>query len=324
MNIKKINQKFILYLIKQIILLVLALFIISLLTFSLIKLTPGDPAINYLKASHIPVNSETLKNARIKLDLDKPLILQYTNWLSEILKGNFGKSYIQNELVIKIIERAVNPTIVLGLFSFLLLFLISFFLGIISALKHNKVCDYLIQTLAYFSVSIPQFWLAYLLIIIFSIKLKILPVSGQDEFKNLILPAFTLITPLIGQTTLLIRKTLILEMQSPHVQNAITRGVSQYYIVINHLLLNSSITIITVFSSNILYLCTGSILIEEIFAWPGLGKMFITAVQFGDLPLIQISLLFFGIFAIIINTLNQMFVHFLDPHLKTNRKRLFL
>ncbi len=305
---------------REIALFFLALFVISVLTFSLVKFTPGDPAANYLRAAHIMINDETLENARVKLGLDQPILVQYTMWLGKIMHGDFGYSYIKNEPVTELMKRAVMPTLQLGAFAFVILFFLSLLFGILSALNHMKFLDYIIQAGAYFNISVPSFWLGYVLIIIFAVHYKLVPVSGRGEFKNFILPAITLLLPLLGQTTLLIRKAILEQMESPHVQNAILRGVNNKYIVFNHLLKNASIAIVTVFSSNILYLCTGSVIIEEIFSWPGLGKMFTSAAQQGDIPVIQASLMFFGIFAIVVNALTQKLVHRIDPHLKMMTK----
>ncbi len=310
----KFNHKTLMEFMKGFLLFILTLIVISLLTFGLIKLTPGDPAENYLRACHQSINDKSIAFATEKLGLNKPVLVQYTDWLFDIMRGNFGDSYIQGEKIIDIMKRAVIPTMILGSFSFVMLFIISMIFGTISSLNRGKIIDYIVQGISYFSISIPPFWLGYLLIILFAVRLKWVPVSGQDGILNLILPSITLMTPLVGQTSLLIRKAILEEMTKPHVENAIIRGVSQIYIVKNHLLKN-------VFSSNILYLFTGSILIEEIFSWPGLGKMFVNAVQLGDTPLIQASLMFFGVFAIVVNSITQEIVHRLDPHLKMSKKR---
>lgn len=129
-----------------------------------------------------------------------------------------------------------------------------------------------------------------------------------------------MVIPLIAQTTFFIRKNILEEMESSHVENAIIRGVSKKNVIINHLLKNTAIPIITVLSSNIMYLLTGSVIIEEIFAWPGIGKLFATAVRTGDFPLIQILLLFFGIMSIVVNEVTQILVKFMDPRLKIKEK----
>ena len=293
---------------------------ISIITFFLVKLSPGDPAQNYLRASHVSITTETLTAARKNLGLDKPLHIQYFNWLTDILKGNFGTSYIKKAPVTELVNEAIVPTFQLGIFSFVILIILSPLLGILSAIKRNTAFDYIIQVLSYTGVSLPTFWLGYILIIFFSVSLKILPVSGRGDWKNFILPCITLVLPLIAQTTFFIRKNILEEMEKAHVENAIIRGVSKKRIILNHLLRNTSIPIITVLSSNIMYLLTGSVLIEEIFAWPGIGKLFTTAVKTGDFPLIQILLLFFGVMSVIVNEFTHVLVKYMDPRLRVKEK----
>ena len=282
---------------------------ISVITFFLVKLSPGDPAQNYLRASHVSITTETLAAARKNLGLDKPLHIQYFNWLTDILKGDFGTSYTKKAPVTELVNEAIVPTFQLGIFSFVILIILSPLLGILSAIKRNTAFDYIIQVLSYTGVSLPTFWLGYILIIFFS-----------GDWKNFILPCITLVLPLIAQTTFFIRKNILEEMDKAHVENAIIRGVSKKRIILNHLLRNTSIPIITVLSSNIMYLLTGSVLIEEIFAWPGIGKLFTTAVKTGDFPLIQILLLFFGIMSIIVNEFTQALVKYMDPRLRIKEK----
>ena len=293
---------------------------ISVITFFLVKLSPGDPAQNYLRASRVSITTETLAAARKNLGLDKPLHIQYFNWLANILKGDFGTSYTKKAPVTELVTEAIVPTFQLGTFSFIILIILSPLLGVLSAIKRNTAFDYIVQVLSYTGVSLPTFWLGYILIIFFSVSLKILPVSGRGNWKNFILPCITLVLPLIAQTTFFIRKNILEEMEKAHVENAIIRGVSKKRIILNHLLRNTSIPIITVLSSNIMYLLTGSVLIEEIFAWPGIGKLFTTAVKTGDFPLIQILLLFFGVMSVIVNEFTHVLVKYMDPRLRVKEK----
>ncbi|MDO4711824.1 MAG: ABC transporter permease [Peptostreptococcaceae bacterium] len=293
-----------------------SLLMISVLTFLLIKLSPGDPAANYLRASRVAITEETLAKARVELGLDKPVIKQYADWLSGVLKGDLGRSYLKKAPVLQVISGAIVPTLQLGAVSFVALLILTLCLGISSALLHDRWWDHLVQGFCFACASVPTFWLGYMLIIFFAVLLQWVPVSGRGGMANFFLPCLTLITPLVGQTSLLIRKSLMEQMQRPHVHNAVLRGVNKRYIITNHLLKNSLIPIITVLSSNILYLITGSVLIEEVFAWPGVGKMFVSAVKGGDIPVIQGSLLLFGVLAIAVNALTQRAVRFLDPHLR--------
>lgn len=289
---------------------------ISVITFTLIKLSPGDPATNYLRVAHISITDETLRVTRERLGLDKPYIIQYLDWVGNILKGDFGKSYITNKPVFEMIKMAIKPTFELGIFALVILVIISPILGVLSAIYKNTWIDKIVQFFSYIGVSLPTFWIGYVLIIIFATIFKILPVSGRGDFKNYILPSVTIVIPLIAQTTFFIRKNILLEMEKPHVEYALLRGVSRFKVIKNHLLRNCLVPILTVFSSNVMYVLSGSVLIEEIFAWPGIGKLFSTAVKNGDLPLIQIQLLFFGILSIIVNEITQFVVKQINPKTK--------
>ena len=301
---------------KKILSLFSILIAISVITFALIKLSPGDPATNYLRVAHIAITDESLRVTRERFGLDKPYIIQYLNWLGNIFKGDFGKSYITNKPVFEMIKIAIIPTFELGIFSLVILVIISPILGVLSAIYKNTWIDKIVQFFSYVGVSLPTFWIGYVLIIVFATVFKILPVSGRGDFKNYILPSVTIIIPLIAQTTFFIRKNILLEMEKPHVEYALIRGVSRFKVVKNHLLRNCLVPILTVFSSNVMYVLSGSVLIEEIFAWPGIGKLFTTAVKNGDLPLIQIQLLFFGILSIIVNEITQIVVKQINPKTK--------
>lgn len=313
-------KKIVLEKIKSFSLFILTLFSISIITFSLIKFSPGDPAEHYLRASHIVVTKETVERAREELGLNKPIVIQYRDWLINAVKGDLGKSYLKKMPVTDMILRSTISTLNLGLLSFFLLILISLLLGLLSAVFENKFLDYIVQLFSFISASIPSFWLGYILIIIFAVNLKWLPVSGKSGFLSMILPSITLVVPIIGQTTLIIRKTIISQKNKLHYENAIICGVKSRYLIKNHLLLNSLIPIITIFSSNMLYLITGSVLIEEVFAYPGLGKMFVSAVKGGDMPVIQGSLLLFGIFAIIVNNFTEILVMLFNPRIRRRKK----
>lgn len=301
---------------KKILSLFSILIAISVITFALIKLSPGDPATNYLRVAHIAITDESLRVTRERFGLDKPYIIQYLNWLGNIFKGDFGKSYITNKPVFEMIKMAIIPTFELGIFALVILVIISPILGVLSAIYKNTWIDKIVQFFSYVGVSLPTFWIGYILIIVFATVFKILPVSGRGDFKNYILPSVTIIIPLIAQTTFFIRKNILLEMEKPHVEYALIRGVSRFKVVKNHLLRNCLVPILTVFSSNVMYVLSGSVLIEEIFAWPGIGKLFSTAVKNGDLPLIQIQLLFFGVLSIIVNEITQIVVKQINPKTK--------
>lgn len=304
----------------KIILFFLTLVVISIFTFVLVKIQPGDPAANYLRTIHVGINDESLARARTYLNLDKPVTKQYTMWLGKAVKGDLGNSYVKKMPVLHVMANATIPTLQLGAVSFVLLLIFSSLGGFLAAIYNKSWVDKLVQGLSFLFVSIPVFWLGYMLILFFSVKLQILPSSGRGGFANYILPAICLNLPLVGQTSLFIRNVLLEEMAKPHVENALVRGVDRKYILKNHLLNNIKIPLMTVLSSNIMYVISGSVLIEEVFAWPGLGRMFVGAVRTSDLPLIQGSLLLFGLMAIILNGGTQSLIYFVNPRTRLGGK----
>lgn len=310
MNNKK---RFLFQFLKRGISFILTLVVISILTFMLVKMQPGDPAVNYLRAIHVVINEQTVEHAREKLHLNKPLPEQYLMWLEDALKGDLGESYTKKRPVLEVVGEATLPTLELGSISFVLLVIFSGINGVLGALYNGRWIDKVIKVLSFLYVSVPVFWLGYMLILIFAVKWQLLPVSGRGDFTYYILPAICLNIPLVGQTGAFIRNVILEEMKKAHVVNAKLRGVKKKDLIINHLLKNIKIPLLTVLSSNVMYVISGSVLIEEVFSWPGLGRMFIAAVRAGDLPLIQGSLLLFGIMAIVLNEGTQALVYAMNP-----------
>lgn len=319
MNYKK---QFLIQSLRHVISFILTLVIISILTFVLVKIQPGDPAVNYLKAIHVGVTEQTLEHTREKLHLNKSLPEQYLIWLENAMQGDLGESYVKHKPVLEVIGGATLPTLELGALSFALLLIFSGINGVLGALYHGRWIDKLVQATSFFYVSVPVFWLGYMLILIFAVKWQLLPVSGRGNFTHYILPAICLNIPLVGQTGIFIRNVILEEMKKAHVVNAKLRGVKKKDLIINHLLKNIKIPLVTVLSSNIMYVISGSVLIEEVFSWPGLGRMFIAAVRVGDLPLIQGSLLLFGVMAIILNEGTQALVYAMNPRIRRGGEKL--
>lgn len=305
---------------KSTVLFLLTMIFISVLTFALIKMQPGDPAKNYLRLMHIGVNEESVKYVNTVMGFDKPVAVQYLDWLEGALRGDLGTSYFHKKPVVEVVFKALVPSMELGAFALVIETIMAFLLGILAALNHYRLLDRLVMGFSFICVSIPTFWLGYLLIILFALKLDLLPVLGRGSIEYYILPATTMMLPVLGKTTLFIRNVMLEQMSGAHVRNAILRGVNKKYVVKNHVLRNSSGALITVFGQDVSYMLTGTVLIEEIFAWPGLGRMFAQAVRMGDLPLIQGSLLLFGIMAVIINALTQKAVFCVNPLLRLGQK----
>ena len=295
------------------------LLVISILTFILTKLSSANPAENYLRISKIAISPEALENARVYLGLDKPWPVQYWNWLKGVLVGDFGVSYLWKVPVLPLLLESFASTLYLGFVAFCLILIVSFPLGFLSGIYKNSFLDRLIQLFSFAGVSMPSFWLGYLLIVVFAVQLQWLPVSGKTDITSIILPSITLSFPFIGQYTALIRKTVSEQMESVHVENARLRGVKLSYIIRYHLLPNSLPTIATGLSLAFIYLLTGSLIVEEVFSWNGIGSVFVRSLQAVDIPVIQAGMMLFGFLFLLNNLLNQYVISRIDPRLRKKR-----
>lgn len=293
-----------------------ALVVISLMTFLLIKASSSDPAENYLRVSHIPITPEALAKAREDLGLNLSLPVQYMHWLGQILQGNFGISYLYKSEVLALVMHGFLSTLHLGSVAFVIVLIGSLLCGLLSAWYAQTWVDKLLRFLTYISVSMPTFWLGYLLMIIFGVYFKILPVSGKESPLSIVLPSVTMSIPLLGQYTALIRRYAIEQLASEHTQNARLRGVKPFYLIKNHVLKNMLPVIISSYMMTFAYLVTGSLIIEEVFSWRGIGHLFVSAVQAGDVPVIQACMLLFGVLFLSINACMQYAMKRSNPLLR--------
>lgn len=298
-----------------------ALWLISVLTFLLTRLSSASPAENYLRISKIEITPEALENARLYLGLDKSWPEQYGIWLQKALMGDFGTSYLWKVPVLPLVLESFLATLSLALLSFALILLVALPLGLLSGIYKDSLFDRLVQFFSFTSVSMPTFWLGYLLMLVFAVHLKWLPVSGKADAASLVLPSTTLSFSLIGQYTALVRKAISEEMNSLHVENARLRGVKLPYIIKNHLIPNSLPAIATGLSLTSIYLMTGSLIVEEVFAWNGIGSVFVHALQAVDVPVIQASMLLFGSLFLVNNIFNQGVISLLDPRVRKKGER---
>ncbi|NEW61819.1 ABC transporter permease subunit [Granulicatella sp. zg-ZJ] len=293
-----------------------ALLLISILTFLLTKLSSQDPAESYLRISKIGITAESLANAREYLGLNKSWLEQYLDWLSKAIVGNFGNSYLLKLPVLPLVATSFLSTLYLGSISFILVIVISLPLGVLTGIRKHSILDRVIQFFCFSSVSVPTFWLGYLLIILFAVQLKWLPVSGKGDITSVILPSVTLSIPIIGQYIALIRKVISEQMDSVHVQNAMLRGVKMSYIIKHHLLRNALPAIVTGLSLTFIYLITGSLIIEEVFAFNGIGGLFVHALQSTDIPIIQACMLLFGSLFLVNNLVVHDITLWIDPRIR--------
>lgn len=283
------------------------------LVFFLVHLVPGDPIEAMLGETAQPVDKEALRHS---LGLDKPLGLQYVDFLKGIISLDLGDSFFYKKSVTSIVYERLRATIELAVASMFIAFLIAFPLGLISALKRATFWDKSAMVTALLGVSIPNFWLGPMLIYFFSIKLGLFPTSGRMGFASIVLPAITLGTALAAILSRMIRASVLEVLREDFITYAKARKVAKHRFVIHYLLRPALIPVVTLIALQLGALLSGAVITEAVFSWPGLGTLFISAVFSRDFPLIQGCVLFFSFFYLIANLLADIVYAVLDPRIR--------
>ncbi|MDU1507035.1 MAG: ABC transporter permease [Clostridium butyricum] len=299
---------------------ILIIIAVSFISFSLMYLSPSDPAEMMLNSKGISVSTEVLESTREELGLNKSFTEQYTYWVSNMLKGDMGKSYSTQRSVITELKEHMPYTIMLTLSSIIITLLISIPLGILCALKKNTITDYIIRVCTFVGNSIPGFFVGLILLFVFALKLRILPVLSESGMKSIILPSVTLAISMSSRYIRQIMEVVMEELDKDYVKGAYSRGVPQWKIIYRHVLRNILITVITLIGLSVGSLLGGSAIIENIFVWPGLGSLALNAVKARDYPLVQGYVMWAAIIFIIINLIVDFIYGILDPRTIKNRR----
>ena len=286
---------------------------VATLVFSLIHLIPGDPVDVILGESAQPAQRETLRR---QLGLDKPLITQYWDFLKGLSKGDLGRSIYSRQSVSQIIAERFPNTILLGLAAMGVAILIALPLGIFSALKQYSLVDNLSMFLALLGISLPNFWLGPMLIIIFAIWLDWLPVSGIGTPAHVVLPAITLGTAMAAILTRMVRSSLLEVIRDDYMRTAQSKGLSFRWAVIRHALRNAMMPVLTVMGLQTGSILAGSIITEWIFAWPGIGRLTVMAINSRDYPTVQGCVLVIACSYVLVNLITDIAYALLDPRIR--------
>lgn len=306
------------YITRRLGLLVIVALGVTVMTFALMNAAPGDPAEMVAIARYGLENltAEDVERIRISEGLDAPLWVQYGHWLGHILKGDFGRSLVTGDPVGQEIWGRAPATMLLALASLAVSLLIALPAGVIAAARQNSRLDYLTMTGALLGASMPNFWLALLLILLFAVRLGWLPVFGYGGLRHLVLPAVTLGTGLAAVTTRLTRSSMLEVLRQDYITTARAKGLGEGKIISRHALKNAFIPIVTVVGLQLGHLLEGTVIVESIFGWPGLGKLLVDSIYACDFALIQACvLLFAGIFVLINLAVDILYVY-LDPRIR--------
>src|ERR1700686_1125141 len=302
------------YIIRRFLQMIPITFGILTLVFSLIHLIPGDPA---RQIAGPDAQEQDVQSVRKALGLDQPLWTQYISYLSHVVRGDFGRSFQTNELVSKQIRERYPATLQLAFGAMFVALLVAFPLGIVSAIYRNSWIDNVARFFALIGVSMPSFWFGPLLIIAFAINHEWFPVSGRDQgLRSLVLPSVTMGLALAAILTRMIRVSLADELTQLYVTTAIAKGVSRAQAIFRHALKNALIPVIRGLALQFGSLLTGAIITEQIFSWPGLGRLLLQSISNRDYPQVQASILVIALTYIVVNFISDLLYGVVDPRVK--------
>ena len=307
------------YTAKRLIQLIAVLFGVTLLTFLITQAAPSDAAeMKYVSMGMMP-SPELLEQTRQEMGLNDPVLVQYGTWLWNLLHGDLGMSSKFSEPVLSQMLKKLPSTLKLAGFSMVIVIVVSFPLGILSAVKKNRLTDLLIRFFSFFGISMPNFWMALLLMYVFAVRLKWFRVVSKNDFQGMVLPAAALAISMIGSYTRQIRTAFLEEMSQPYVTGARARGIPEPVIWLCHVLPNAIFPIVTLIGLSIGHLLGGAAIIETIFSWQGIGNMVVEAIRVRDYPLIQGYVIWMAVIYVTVNFLVDLFYQFFDPKIRLKK-----
>ncbi|MFC7373214.1 nickel ABC transporter permease [Fictibacillus iocasae] len=301
--------------------LLLFLLLLSFVSFLFMKLAPGDPVRYMLNIDDVAVSDERIEELREELGFNKPLIEQYGLWLMRFFQLDLGTSYMTQQPVLEELAGKLPATLLLTFCSVIVMIVSAVPVGSFAAVYQNKMIDRFSRLFALLGASVPSFWLGLLLIQLFSVKLGLLPSMGADTIIHLILPSVTLGVAMAAVYVRLLRSSLLESLGQDFILSARARGIKEWRIFVRHAFRHSLTPVITIFGVSLGSLLGGTVIIEVLFSYPGIGKLVIDAIVRRDYPVIQGYILFMGLFVAIINMLVDLSYRYVDPEIRLKEGR---
>jgi peptide/nickel transport system permease protein len=314
------------YIVRRVLWAIVILLMLTLLVFFAMRLLPGDPIIIYVGQSQglITMDPEALAELKAEFGLDKPIMVQYFNWVGGIFRGDFGKSVTYREDVGGLLGKRLPVTAHIGVISFIITTIFGITAGVYAALRRGKLADQIFTPLSYIGITIPIFWLGVLMILAFSLKLGWLPTSGYtspfDDFwmstKQLIMPVICLAVTQIAMVSRQMRSSVLEVVRQDYIRTAWSKGLRERVIVFKHMLKNSLIPVITLMGFAIGMIFGGSVLIESVFNIPGMGRLMVSSIFNQDYVVVQTCTLVFALIILVTNLLVDISYGWLDPRIR--------
>jgi peptide/nickel transport system permease protein len=309
------------YVIRRLLYVIPVLFVVSLISFSLMQLVPGDPAQVIAGLSATPAEVQQIRE---QLGLDRPFHVQLLSWYANLLQGDLGTSFLLGRDVIEVTLERLPVSISIAVYALILTLAFGILLGVIAALRQNSWVDQLVMTIALIGVSLPNFWLGLMLIVIFAVQLGWLPSSGYIDFRDdfwgwlraATLPAVSLAMLQMGLLARITRSTMLEVLRQDYVRTARAKGLPARKVIGKHALRNALVTLVTVVGLSLTNVFIGSIVIEQVFSLPGLGRLALTAIGNRDYPLVQGVVLLYASTIIVLSLLVDVSYGWLDPRIR--------
>lgn len=307
-------------LVRRLLQIVIVLLGISFLTFMLTYLAPGDPVRSMYAASGYIPSEAVIEQTREEMGLNRPFLVQYGDWLVNVLHGDFGTSYSLKKPVAELLLARLWPTLKLALLSMIVMLVVAVPCGILSAIHKDGIADGIVRFFSFLGVSLPNFWVGLMLLYIFGVRLRVLPViSATQGFNSLILPTVTLSFAMAAKYTRQVRTAFLEELHQDYVTGARCRGIREGAILWRHVLPNAVLPLITMLGLSLGSLLGGTAVVEVIFSYPGLGSLAVSAITSMDYNLIQAYVLWIALIYMLVNLIVDISYNFLDP--RTREKR---
>ena len=304
---------------------IIAIFILSLVVFYISRLSPGDPLKAYHGNAVERMSMEEKEKARDRLGLNEPIYIQYGKWLKNVAKGDFGISYKYKRDVTSVIKDVYKNTVILGGLAYILTFVGALIIGIFCAIHEDKLIDKIIMTIGNITSSIPSFWIALILILIFGVNLGVLPTSGAysignesniaDRMIHLILPLVVLVIGHLWYYGYMVRNKILEEMREDYVLLAKVKGLTKRQVVYRHCLRNIMPSFITIMAISVPHILAGTYVIEQVFSYPGIGTLIFESAKYHDYNMLMVLSLITGIIVLISNMIAQIINIKIDPRM---------
>lgn len=316
-KIKKERKPMNHYVLKRMIQLIPILFAITFLSYGMMRIAGSDVVTQKMENTGTVVSDEVLDAAREQLGLDKPFLTQYAVWLGKLLRGDMGNSYVSGKPVFATFVSKLPATLLLTAVSIVMTIIISVPLGVLAAVKQNRVTDYVIRFFSFIGNSLPNFFVSLILMYVLAIRLRWFPVIAKDvSLKSVAMPAITLAIAMSAKYLRQVRATVLDELSKDYVAGARARGIRFSVTLWRSVMKASLVTIITLLMLSVGNLLGGTAIVESIFMWDGVGKMAVDAISMRDYPIIQAYVMWMAIIYVAVNLLTDLSYRFLDPRIR--------